>query len=526
MTSVPWWSNAVIYAVDTATFQDGNGDGVGDLEGLRSRLDYVEALGATCIWLLPFYASPNRDGRYDVVDHQAVDPVLGTRQDLDRLIGEIHRRGMRILVDLVASHTSDRHPWFEASKSGDAEYRDYYVWRDEPDPTLDVYPIFPGVSDSVWTYEPTRGQYYLHRFYSHEPDLNAAEPAVREEVKAIVTFWLSVGVDGFRLDAAPYVARKAAWGGVADEGVAFLGELEALVESINPIAVLVPEADVPPDDYPPYLEAGMHLMLDFWSNNHLFLALARRTAGPLRWAADTHAANRVSPHLVHWLRNHDELDLERLSEDERRDVFQAFGPTPREQIYGRGIRRRLPPMVDGDRAMVELATSIVFSLPGAQVLRYGEEIGMGDDLDRPERLAVRTAMQWSSEPGAGFSSAPPETWDTSLIASGPFGYEAVNVADQLGDPSSLLCWTRDLVRARGSCPEIGTTVPEVVDAASDVLALRYRGDGRDLVILHNLGREVERFPLRAPSTEIFPGGDRFEGHVELRPASTHWLVTG
>lgn len=523
-----WLRDAIVYAIDLASFADSDGDGWGDFGGAVDRLDHIVDLGATCIWVQPFYRSPRRDDGYDVADHSAVDPLFGTEADLRRLVDAAHDRGLHILFDLVGNHTSIDHPWFQSARRG-GPHRDWYVWRDAPDASVDVEAIFPGSSDAVWHHDDEADAWYLARFYAHEPDLATGRADVLEEITRIMRRWSDVGADGFRVDAAPYIVEKAAWADPTDDGFWALERLHDGTRRCGPDIVLVGEADVKPEQYDEMLgERRCDGLFDFFVNNHLFLALATGDADPLRRVIDC----RQSPpggHLLRWVRNHDELDLERLSASERDAVYDAFAPEPDMRIYGRGIRRRYPPMVDGDRRRIELAHNIVFSLPGVPVVRYGEEIGMGDDLRQPERMAVRTAMQWTSEPSLGFSTAPPEQCSRPLITDGPFSNRFVNVADQVDDPSSLLSWFRRLLAVRRSLPVFCSAWPDVVDLPRPVLGLRYDTAAVDLLVLHNLGPDTcrVRLPERDGDSdgwrEVFGSVPREPDGVVLPAFGSVWL---
>ena len=402
-----WYRNAVIYAVDVATFRDLDGDGWGDLGGVVDRLDYVRSNGFDAVWLLPFYTSPWRDNGYDVSDYLSVDPRFGDLADFSRLMNEADERGIRVIVDLVVQHTSVDHPWFQQARADrDSRYRDYYIWSDRPRET-DVKPVFGQRQDGVWARDEQSGDYYRHTFYDVEPDLDVGNPQVRAEIFRIMEFWLRLGVAGFRVDAAPYLVQQAAKADPRDGGHWLLRDMRELVQSHRPDAVLVAETDVAPAEYASYFGAGdeFHMLFNFYVNNYFFLSLARRDREPLlRALRDMPAPPRTGQYAV-WARNHDELDLGRLDNAERREVLDAFAPDESMRVFGRGARRRMAPMLGGDQGWLELAYSLVFSLPGSPVVRYGEEIGMGDDLDLPERAAIRTPMQWSGERNAAFSTA-------------------------------------------------------------------------------------------------------------------------
>ena len=493
-----WYKNAVIYCVDVDRFMDGNGDGIGDFVGLTHRLDHIAGLGATCIWLLPFYPSPNRDNGYDVTDYYGVHPELGTPGDFVVFMREARERGMRVIVDLVVNHTSDQHPWFQSARSDpDSPYRNYYNWSAEKPEGADAGVVFPGVQETTWTCDERVGAYYHHRFYKHQPDLNIANPAVREEIEKVMGFWLELGVSGFRLDAAPFLIELT--GVDADAGRdphAYLRELRDFLSWRRGDAIMLAEANVAADQIDQYFGDGdrMHMLFNFLANQHLFLALARDEAGPLR---RTLRKLPAIPPLSQWasfLRNHDELDLGRLSDAERADAFDAFAPDPSMRLYERGIRRRLAPMLGGDRRRLELAYSLMLTLPGTPVLFYGEEIGMGDDLSLRERDSVRTPMQWSDDRNGGFSKAPREKLVSPVIEEGDYGCDRVNVTAESRDPHSFLNRMTQMIRARRSCPEFGwgrlrLLDPVDGDGREGVLAHRCDWRGTTVFAVHNLSPE-------------------------------------
>lgn len=496
-----WYRNAVIYQVDPNLFRDSNGDGWGDLRGVTERLDHLRGLGVTCLWLMPFYASPFRDSGYDISDHLAVDPRFGTLPDIAALLERAEEIGIHVLIELVVHHTSDQHPWFQqARRDRNSPYRDYYVWADEPEET-EVEPAFPTIEDDVWTWDEEAGQYYRHAFYAHEPDLNLANPAVRHEVRQILSFWLRLGVSGFRVDAAGLMMERARAADPRDDGFWLLTELRDHVSQRNPNAVLLGEVDVDPKDYVRYFGDNdrLHLLLNFWLNNHLYLALARQDAEPIARALKTQPPRPKHAQYALWLRNHDELNLDKLTAAERDEVMEKFAPAPEMRIYNRGIRRRLPPMLGGDMRMVALTHSILFSLPGTPILRYGEEIGMGDDLSLEERHAVRTTMQWSDERNGGFSPADPDTLRVPVIREGPYRYDEVNVYAQSLTDDSLLSKTGRMIRTRLGLQEIGAGGYEVLDVGcSAVLALWHQSNGVQVLTLANLS--PDEVSVRIPET--------------------------
>lgn len=479
-----WYKDAIIYAINVDTFQDSDGDGVGDFPGLTSRVEYLHALGVTCVWLLPFYPSPNRDNRYDVADYYGVDPRLGTLGDFVDFLRVARERGIRVMIDLVVNHTSDQHPWFQAARADrTSRYRDYYVWADEPPPNAREGMVFPGVEESTWTHDPAAGAWYFHRFYRFQPDLNLGNPAVREEIRKIMGFWLELGVSGFRLDAAPFLIERKGVQAAALEARrphTFFRYMRNFLSWRRGDAALLAEANVLPEDVDDYVGTGdkVHLLFNFYANQHLFLSLATGDAAPLADALRRLPALPTSAQWANFLRNHDELDLGRLAPAELERAYAAFAPDEDMRLYGRGVRRRLAPMLGGDRARLELAHALMLALPGTPVLRYGDEIGMGDDLSLPEREGVRTPMQWTPGHNAGFSTAPAAALVRSLVA-GAYGPAAVNVADQQRDPGSLLNWLQRALGVRQACPELGWGVPALLDTgAPSVVAMRCDASSR------------------------------------------------
>jgi maltose alpha-D-glucosyltransferase/alpha-amylase len=492
-----WYKEAVIYCIEVDSFQDSNGDGWGDLPGLTSRLDYLARLGVTCLWLNPIHPSPLRDDGYDVSDYYSVDPRLGSLGDFAELALQARQRGIRLLLDLVVNHTSDQHPWFVSARNDrDSPYRDWYVWSDEEPPDRRQGIVFPGEQTETWTYDDVAGAWYFHRFYDFQPDLDWSNPDVRAEIKKVMAFWLQLGADGFRIDAAPFVLEQVRPG--VDPGpldFSILDDWRQDVQWHKGDAVLLCEANVDAEDIPKYCAAApegpndrAHMMFSFGLNAQLWLALARSDAEPLVEALK--AMPRL-PAMAQWatfLRNHDELDLSRLTEEQRADVMRAFAPKPQMRIYERGIRRRLAPMLGNDRRHIELAYSLQFTMPGTPVLRYGEEIGMGENLALDGRNAIRTPMQWDGDRGAGFSTADPGDLVTPIPTRGTFSARRVNVRDQSRDAGSLLRWFEQLIRVLRECPEIGVGTPSVLDRPLPraVLAHRFDAPEGSILLLHNL----------------------------------------
>lgn len=485
-----WYKNAIVYCLSVATYMDANGDGVGDFKGLIRRLDYLQGLGITALWLMPFQPSPGRDGGYDISDYYNVDPQYGTLGDFVEFTHACEQRGIRVLIDLVVNHTSDQHPWFrEARRDEGSKHRDWYVWsKKRPKHSKDGV-VFPGVQKSTWTRDEIAKCWYFHRFYEFQPDLNTSHPEVQAEILKIMGFWIQLGVSGFRMDAVPFViATKGPDVTQAVEQYEMLREFREFLSWRQGEAVILAEANVLPNTDLEYFGANgerLHMMFNFQVNQTLFYALATADS---RLLVNALKATKPRPATGQWgqfLRNHDELDLGRLSEEQRDAVFAAFAPEPDMQLYQRGIRRRLAPMLQGDRRRIELAYSLMMTLPGTPVIRYGDEIGMGDDLSLPERQCARTPMQWSSEAQGGFSNNRRPI--VKVIKGGAYGYEHVNVADQRRDPDSLLNWMERLIRMRKEVPEIAWGDFEVLRTKeNEVLALRYDWRGNSVVIVHNL----------------------------------------
>ena len=504
-TSDLWWKNAVIYCLDIETFFDADGDGVGDIGGLAERIDYLAELGVTCLWLMPFYPTPDRDDGYDVTDYYGVDPRLGTHGDVVELIRTAKDRGLRVIADLLINHTSDQHPWFkQARRSTDNPYREYYVWRSDAPPDTSDQVVFPDKEDSIWALDEKTGEWYLHHFYSHQPDLNIANPKVRDEISKTIGFWLQLGIDGFRVDAVPFFLSDV---GLADKGEdamsdphTYLKQMRAFLGRRKGDAILLGEVNLPHDQQRLYFgENGgdeLNMMFDFIAMQNLYLSLARQDATPLVTALLERPAIPPDCQWATFVRNHDELTLDKLSDTERGEVFAAFGPEERMQVYGRGLKRRLPPMLDGDPRRVRMVYSLLFSLPGTPTLYYGEEIGMGEDLAAAGRMAVRTPMQWSNEPNAGFSTAAPSRL-ISRVVDGGYGPAHVNAADQIRDPDSLWSFMRGLIQAYRSCPELGWGEFAVLEQPlPQVLAHQSTWRTSSVVALHNLSAEPATVPLR------------------------------
>jgi maltose alpha-D-glucosyltransferase/alpha-amylase len=499
-TSDLWWKNAVVYCLDVQTFYDSDGDGCGDLPGLIERMDYLAGIGVTCIWLMPFHPSPERDDGYDIVDFYGVDPKLGTLGDFAEMVRTAGDRGIRVIADLVVNHTSVRHPWFQDARAArDSPYRDFYVWVDDKPEERPGDVVFPDQEDSNWAFDEEAGQWYLHRFYTEQPDLNVANPEVRDEIAQIAGFWAQQGLAGFRVDAVPFLIEPVGMPeGAIEDPHELLADLRAYLGRRRGDAILLGEVNLPPAEQRAFFGRGGRRELDLVFNFHamqaMYLALARQDATPLEEAMDGLPEIPEDCQWASFVRNHDELTLDQLSPEERQEVFAAFGPAEDMQLYGRGLRRRLPTMLAGDQARIRMVYSLAFSLPGTPVLFYGEEIGMGENLDIPGRLSVRSPMQWSAEANGGFSTAAdPAALCRPVTDAEGFGPGAVNVATQRRDEGSLLNWFERLIRLRKECPELGWgRFRRLATAEPAVFAHRSDWDDRAVVAVHNLSAEPAR----------------------------------
>lgn len=496
-----WYKEAVIYCVEVDQFADSDGDGRGDLPGLTGQLDYLSHLGVTCLWLNPIHPSPLRDNGYDITDYYGIDPRLGNLGDFAELLSQARERGMRVIIDLVVNHTSDQHPWFQRARSDpSSKYRDYYIWSDQEPANRSQGTVFPGEQKETWTYDEVAKAWYFHRFYRFQPDLNWDNPAVREEIKKVMGFWLQLGVSGFRIDAAPFVLEQVnPHNEDAPMDFAILDDWRQDVQWRRRDAVLLCEANVDPTDLPKYTGVTpdgpndrTHMLFDFLSNPKMWLALARGESEPLVETMKRAPKLQAMAQWATFLRNHDELDLSRLTDEQRGKVFAEFAPKPDMRLYDRGIRRRLAPMLRGDQRHIRLAYALQFGMPGTPVLRYGDEIGMGENLALDGRMAIRTPMQWNDGPNGGFSDCDPAVLEVPVPTRGKFGVKAVNVRSQQRDPASLLRWFQELIGAVRECPEIGVGNCSVLDVPmpKSVLAHRFDAPEGSIVLLHNLADEV------------------------------------
>jgi maltose alpha-D-glucosyltransferase/alpha-amylase len=455
-----WYRKAVFYEVLVRAFADSKGSGSGDFTGLMSKLDYLEWLGIDCLWLPPFYASPLRDGGYDISDFCSVLPEFGTLPDFSELVAAAHARGIRVITDLVVNHTSDAHPWFQASRTDPSgPYGDFYVWSDTDDRYSDARIIFVDTETSNWTFDPVRRQYYWHRFFSHQPDLNFENPTVEDAVIEVFRFWMDLGIDGFRLDAVPYLFEEEGTNGEnLPQTHAFLKRLRTMVETEYPGRILLAEANQWPKDVVGYFgseeEPECHMCFHFPVMPRIYYALREQRAKPIIDILDETPDIPRGGQWGTFLRNHDELTLEMVTTEERAAMYGWYAPDPRMRA-NIGIRRRLSPLLDNSRAEVELANALLLSLPGSPTLYYGDEIGMGDNIWLTDRDAVRTPMQWTPDRNAGFSTADPGKLYLPAVQSLVYHYAAVNVEAQLATSTSLLHWTRAMLQVRREHPVFG-----------------------------------------------------------------------
>jgi maltose alpha-D-glucosyltransferase / alpha-amylase len=508
-TDERWYQRAVFYEVSVRSFYDANGDGTGDLQGLIEKLDYLSWLGVDCLWMLPFYSSPLRDGGYDISDFFTILPEYGKLGDAVRLMEEAHRRGIRIIADLVVNHTSDQHPWFQESRqSRDNPRADWYVWSDTDQGYADARIIFTDTERSNWAWDPNRQQYYWHRFFSHQPDLNYDNSEVQEAMLGILRFWLNLGMDGFRLDAVPYLFERE---GTDCENLpethAFLKRLRKEVDAAFPGRVLLAEANQWPSDVVDYFGESdeCHMCFNFPLMPRMFMALRRAQRHPI---TEILAQTPEVPDNCQWgifLRNHDELTLEMVTDEEWDYMWNEYAKDPRMKL-NIGIRRRLAPLVENDRRVMELFHAMLFSLPGSPILYYGDEIGMGDNIFLGDRDGVRTPMQWSPDRNAGFSRADFAQLYSAPLMDPVYGYQALNVEGELRDPSSLLHWLQRMLQVRKRHPLFGIGSFEVLTAENpSVLAYVREREGDVVLCVNNLSRfaqpvelSLQRFEGRTP----------------------------
>jgi maltose alpha-D-glucosyltransferase/alpha-amylase len=495
-----WYQDAVIYELHVRSYQDSDNNGIGDFPGLIQRLDYLQQLGVTALWLLPFYPSPLRDDGYDISDYRRVNPSFGTLHDVSILLEEAHARGLKVITELVLAHTSDQHPWFQRAIRSEpgSPARDFYLWSDTPDRFSEARIIFPDFETSNWAYSPEAGQYYWHRFYSHQPSLNWDNPVVRDEMFSVVDFWLEQGVDGLRLDAVPYLfAREGTTCMNLPETFALLEELRSHIDERFSDRMLLAEANLWPEDAVEYMGKGdrCQMAFHFPLMPRMFMAAQQEDRFPI---VDILAETPDPPPGCQWalfLRNHDELTLEMVTDEERDYMYRAYAQDPRARV-NMGIRRRLAPLLGNDRRLIEMMNALLFSLPGTPVIYYGDEIGMGDNLYLGDRDAVRTPMQWDADRNAGFSRAAPHQLFLPIVNSPAFGEQVVNVEAQDDDPNSLLWWMRRLIQLRRRYPAFSRGSLTMLKAGSrKILAFVRELESERLLVVVNLSRFAQSAEL-------------------------------
>jgi maltose alpha-D-glucosyltransferase/alpha-amylase len=533
-----WYKDAVFYQLHVKSFADSNADGIGDFVGLASKLDYLESLGVNCLWIQPMYPSPFKDDGYDISNYTDIHPSYGTLQEFQAFLDEAHRRGLRVIIELVVNHTSDQHPWFiEARSSRDNPRRDYYVWADTDDRYRGVRIIFLDTERSNWAWDPVSKSYYWHRFFSHQPDLNYDNPAVRDEIWKVMKFWLDLGVDGFRVDAAPYLVERE---GTSCENLpethAVLRDLRARLDAEFTGKLLLAEANMWPEDVRPYFGAGdeFHMSFHFPVMPRMFMALRLEDRKPL---VDIIERTPDIPESCQWgifLRNHDELTLEMVTEVEREYMWDEYARDPQARI-NLGIRRRLAPLMDGDRRRIELMNGLLMSLPGSPILYYGDEIGMGDNTYLGDRNSVRTPMQWNSGVNAAFSTADADRLWLPIISDAVYGYQSVNVEAQERNPTSLLHWMRRLIEVRRRTRVFGRGSTAILKPANHRVLAFTRTFGRETaLVVNNLAGTAQvaeldlphlagAIPIEMFGGSIFPRIGREPYIMMMGPYDFYWF---
>ncbi|MFN8414491.1 MAG: maltose alpha-D-glucosyltransferase [Anaerolineales bacterium] len=524
-----WYKNTVFYELYIRSFYDTNNDGHGDLRGVIAKLDYLQELGITCIWLLPMYPSPLKDDGYDISDYYNIHPDYGTLDDFKKLVEEVHARGMRIITDLVLNHTSDQHPWFLASRSSkDNPFRDYYVWSDTDKKYEGVRLIFGDVETSNWAWDEATGQYYWHRFYSSQPDLNFDNPAVQEGMLNVVRFWLKLGVDGFRVDAPTYLFEREGTNCESlPETHAYLKRIRAVINKEFPGRIILAESNQQPRELVEYFGNGtdeFHMAFNFPLMTRIFLALAEKNSNQIRTVFEQMPETAEETQWAIFLRNHDELTLEMASPEERQHMYREYAPDPK-MILNLGLRRRLAPLLQGDRRRIELANALILSLPGTPVLYYGDEIGMGENLNLADRNGVRTPMQWDDSVNAGFSTAKP----FSELVQGEFGYQQINVASQVSDPDSLFRSIKRMIAIRKEHTAFGSSSIKWIETGNPTVTAYLREhNGDTLLIFNNLSdsTQVIEIPVeyQKETFDVFTAQPySLSTTLELKPYSYRWL---
>jgi maltose alpha-D-glucosyltransferase / alpha-amylase len=534
-----WFKDAVIYETHVKAFHDSNGDGIGDLRGLVEKLDYLQELGVSCLWILPLFPSPQKDDGYDISDYVNIHPDYGTVEDFRQLVAAAHARGIKVLIELVVNHSSDQHPWFQRARRalpGSPE-RAWYVWSDTDEKYKDARIIFTDTEKSNWTWDPEAKQYYWHRFFSHQPDLNFENPAVLKAMLDALRFWAEMGVDAFRLDAVPYLVEQDGTNCENLPGThAIIRRIRRFVDENFPGRMLLAEANQWPADVRPYFGEGdeCHMAFHFPLMPRIFMALRLEDVEPI---VEIMRRTPPIPDTCQWalfLRNHDELTLEMVTADERDYMYLAYSQDPRMKLNV-GIRRRLAPLVDNSRRRMELLNSLLFSFPGTPVVYYGDEIGMGDNIYLHDRNGVRTPMQWSPDRNAGFSRSDPARLYSAPISDPVYGYQAVNVEAQLRDPSSLLHWMRNTIALRKLFKAFGRGTMELLPVKNrKVLAYVRRLDEDVLLCVANVSRfaqpaelDLSAFEGSVPVEMLgyteFPRIGKLPYFLTLAPYGFYWF---
>jgi maltose alpha-D-glucosyltransferase/alpha-amylase len=528
-----WYQNAIFYELNVRAFRDSNGDGKGDLPGVIEKLDYLKDLGVDCIWLLPIYPSPLKDDGYDIADFMHIHPDFGTVEDFKRLMDEAHKRGMHVIADLVLNHCSDQHAWFQSAlKDPASKYKDYFVWSKTGKEYADTRVIFLDTEPSNWTYSPEVGEYYWHRFYASQPDLNYRNPALQEEMINTMRYWASLGLDGFRADAVPYLFEQE---GTNCENLPetheYLKKIRTVLDKEYPGRILLAEANQWPNDVREYFGDGDEFTMAFHFPlmPRIYMAMKKGDPAPIRWALENTPAIPEGCQWCTFLRNHDELTLEMVTEEERQWMWQQYAPEPKMKL-NLGIRRRFAPLLDNDMEKMKQANAILFSLPGTPIIYYGDEIGMGDNIDLFDRNGVRTPMQWSANAkNAGFSEG--STLYAPVIDSQEYSPAKVNVESQQNDPLSMLQFMKHIVKLRKERPFLaGSSIKFVQNTSPATLCVMREGDGRRLLAMHNLGENSAYVTLPAAlnftpkmelltNTPVNPGLKTYK----LAPHQSAWL---
>ncbi len=535
---IDWYKNAVFYEVYVRAYSDSNSDGHGDLKGLIQKLDYIQGLGIDCIWLLPIYSSPLKDDGYDISDYTTIAKVFGDVDDFRELLEQTHNRGMRLIMDLVVNHTSDQHPWFQAARADvNSPYRDYYVWSDSDQKYKEARIIFVDTEKSNWTWDEQAGQYYWHRFYTSQPDLNFDNPRVQQEMLNVMDYWLKMGIDGFRVDAVPYLIERE--GTICEnlpETHQYLKRMRSFIEQNYPGRILLCEANQWPEDVRPYFGDGdeFHMGFHFPLMPRIYMALGQEDVTPIKQILDRTPDIPQNCQWCIFLRNHDELTLEMVTEEERQWMWSHFAPQPGMRL-NLGIRRRLAPLLDNDLRKIECAYSLLFTLPGSPIIYYGDEIGMGDNIELFDRNGLRTPMQWDDFLNGGFSNADPSALYSPVIATEAYGPRQINVANQRNNPASLYHHVRHMIAMRKQQPGLGSSQMDWIESGNGAIAAYWRkGEGESILVSHNLSSKNQSMRLKFPQGKITFGVDILSGqgvnvppsgeiHLNLLPFQYLWL---